>query len=259
MFQFPNFDWLLEEWPELNIGIASAVVLTALLASIFYIFLQYRRPKNAALRHRRAILHHECFNGFSTPPHINCQNGKCLCCPKAKQMALGTIVAMSGDLPSKRIIFLRRPVTTSKNNQMFQFLNFDWLFVERLPIPFVIAFVIIFMAMLAAALHLLLLYRRVRRIRKGWRNPAALRRQAIKNANRFNVVPSPPDFNFLRGEYFYCPKEKELAFGKVVAVGKDPKMNRKLLLIEPVTTSKKNRDAPPMAGSGATTSSLTTF
>ncbi|KRX75520.1 hypothetical protein T06_16864 [Trichinella sp. T6] len=144
-------------------------------------------------------------------------------------------------------------------SKMFQFLNFDWLFVERLPIPFVIAFVIIFMAMLAAALHLLLLYRRVRRIRKGWRNPAALRRQAIKNANRFNVVPSPPDFNFLRGEYFYCPKEKELAFGKVVAVGKDPKMNRKLLLIEPVTTSKKNRDAPPMAGSGATTSSLTTF
>ncbi|KRZ49129.1 hypothetical protein T02_15599 [Trichinella nativa] len=117
MFQFPNFDWLFEEWPELNIRIASAVVLTALLASISYIFLQYRKPKNAALRHRRAILHHECFNGFSTPPHINCQNGKCLCCPKAKQMALGTIVGMSGDLPSKRIIFLRRPVTTSKNNR----------------------------------------------------------------------------------------------------------------------------------------------
>ncbi|KRZ93190.1 hypothetical protein T08_8574, partial [Trichinella sp. T8] len=117
MFQFPNFDWLFEEWPELSIRIASAVVLTALLASIFYIFLQYRKPKNAASRHRRAILHYECFNGFSTPPHINCQNGKCLCCPKAKQMALGTIVAMSGDLPSKRIIFLRRPVTTPKKNR----------------------------------------------------------------------------------------------------------------------------------------------
>ncbi|KRZ93242.1 hypothetical protein T08_15296 [Trichinella sp. T8] len=144
-------------------------------------------------------------------------------------------------------------------SKMFQFLNFDWQFVKRLPIPFVIAFVIFFMAMLAAALHLLLLYRRVRRIRKVWRNPAALRRQAIKNANRFNVVPSPPYFNLPRGEYFYCPKEKELAFGKVVAAGKDPKMNRKLLLIEPITTSKKIRDAPPKAGSGAKTSCLTTF
>ncbi|KRY19486.1 hypothetical protein T12_13832 [Trichinella patagoniensis] len=117
MFQFPNFDWLFEEWSELNIRIASAVVLTALLASIFYIFLQYRKPKNAASRHRRAIFHQECFNGFSTPPHINCQNGKCLCCPKAKQMTLGTIVAVSGDLPSKRIIFLRRPVITPKKNR----------------------------------------------------------------------------------------------------------------------------------------------
>ncbi|KRY56864.1 hypothetical protein T03_13767 [Trichinella britovi] len=144
-------------------------------------------------------------------------------------------------------------------SKMFQFLNFDWLFVKRLPIPIVIAFVIFFIVILAAALHLFLLYRRVRRIRKGWRNPAALRRQAIKNANRFNVVPSPRYFNLPRGEYFYCPKEKELAFGKVVAAGKDPKMNRKLLLIEPMTTSKKIRDAPPMAGSGAKTSRLTTF
>ncbi|KRY33111.1 hypothetical protein Tsp_05516 [Trichinella spiralis] len=117
MLQFPNFDWLFEEWSELNIRVASSVVLTALLASIFYIFLQCRKPKNATSRHRREIFHQECFNGFSTPPYINCQIGKCLCCPKAKQMALGTIVAVHGDLPSNRIIFLKRPVTTSKKNR----------------------------------------------------------------------------------------------------------------------------------------------
>ncbi|KRX22100.1 hypothetical protein T07_6096 [Trichinella nelsoni] len=117
MFQFPNFDWLFEEWSELNIRIAGAVVLTALLASIFYMFLQCRKPKNTPSRHRRAIFHRECFDGFSTPPYENCQIGKCLCCPKAKQMALGTIVAVHGDLPSNRIIFLKRPVTASKKNR----------------------------------------------------------------------------------------------------------------------------------------------
>ncbi|XP_003368861.1 conserved hypothetical protein [Trichinella spiralis] len=140
---------------------------------------------------------------------------------------------------------------------MFQFLNFDWLFEKRFPFAIVIASVILFIAIFAIAFHLFSLFRRVRKIRKVWKNPAALRRETMRNANRFNVVPSASFSNLQRGEYLYCPKEKEMAFGKVVAMGKDPKFNRKLMLIEPVTTSRKNRDAQPKAGSGAETSRLT--
>ncbi|KRX22064.1 hypothetical protein T07_9084 [Trichinella nelsoni] len=144
-------------------------------------------------------------------------------------------------------------------SKMFQFLNFDWLFEKRFPFAIVIASAILFIAMFGIALRLFLLFRRVRRIRKVWRRPAVLRRKAIRNANRFKVVPPSAYSKRSRGEYFYCPKEKEMAFGKVVAMGKDPKFNRKLMLIEPVTTSRKNRDAQPKAFFGAATSRLTTF
>ncbi|XP_003367666.1 conserved hypothetical protein [Trichinella spiralis] len=93
---------------------------------------------------------------------------------------------------------------------------------------------------------LLFTLKRVRKIRKVWKNPAALRRETMRNANRFNVVPSASFSNLQRGEYLYCPKEKEMAFGKKIDANRAGDNFQKRIVMH-----------NPRPGSGAETSRLT--
>ncbi|KRY08875.1 hypothetical protein T12_2121 [Trichinella patagoniensis] len=103
---------------------ATAIQCIAMVVAILYLFLQYRKAKNAVWRRRRAIRHHQvlkdigCFKWVPLRFYSKVPSGEYLCGRNGQQMAFKKIVAVRRDPPLNRIMEQMKPVKISRENRI---------------------------------------------------------------------------------------------------------------------------------------------
>ncbi|KRY13290.1 hypothetical protein T12_298 [Trichinella patagoniensis] len=106
------------------IRMATAIQCIAMVVAILYLFLQYRKAKNAVWRRRRAIRHHQvlkdigCFKWVPLRFYSKVPSGEYLCGRNGQQMAFKKIVAVRRDPPLNRIMEQMKPVKISRENRI---------------------------------------------------------------------------------------------------------------------------------------------
>ncbi|KRX53474.1 hypothetical protein T09_15493 [Trichinella sp. T9] len=99
-------------------------------------------------------------------------------------------------------------------------------------------------AMVVAILYLFVQYRKAKNT--VWRRRRAIRHhQVLKDIGCFKWVPLRLYSKVPSGKYLCGRNKQQMAFKKIVAVRRDPPLNRIMKQMKPVKISRENRILPP--------------
>ncbi|KRZ51407.1 hypothetical protein T02_7849 [Trichinella nativa] len=99
-------------------------------------------------------------------------------------------------------------------------------------------------AMVVAMLYLFVQYRKAKNT--AWRRRRAIRHhQVLKDIGCFKWVPLRLYSKVPSGKYLCGRNKQQMAFKKIVAVKRDPPLNRIMKQMKPVKISRENRILPP--------------
>ncbi|XP_003370374.1 hypothetical protein Tsp_12082 [Trichinella spiralis] len=121
---------------------------------------------------------------------------------------------------------------------------FNCEFVKRFQYVIRMAAVIQWIAMVVAIFYLILLYRKAKNT--DWRRRREIRHnQVLKDIGCFKSVPLRFYSKVPSGEYLCGRNAQQMACKKIVAVRRDPPLNRIMVQMKPVIISRENRNLPP--------------
>ncbi|KRZ48447.1 hypothetical protein T02_7731 [Trichinella nativa] len=127
---------------------------------------------------------------------------------------------------------------------MFLSQLFNCEFVNRFRYVIRMATAIQWIAMVVAMLYLFVQYRKAKNT--AWRRRRAIRHhQVLKDIGCFKWVPLRLYSKVPSGKYLCGRNKQQMAFKKIVAVKRDPPLNRIMKQMKPVKISRENRILPP--------------
>ncbi|KRY44662.1 hypothetical protein T03_15261 [Trichinella britovi] len=128
--------------------------------------------------------------------------------------------------------------------KMFLAQLFNCEFVNRFRYVIRMATAIQCIAMVVAILYFFVQYRKAKNT--VWRRRRAIRHhQVLKDIGCFKGVPLRLYSKVPSGKYLCGRNKQQMAFKKIVAVRRDPPLNRIMKQMKPVKISRENRILPP--------------